>query len=50
MKLGASLSTVVNHYNNSGKELKKVDKDILRITGETPGLETGVIDHPEEIV
>ena len=50
MKLGASLSTVVNHYNNSGKELKKVDKDILRITGENPGLETGVIDHPEEIV
>jgi hypothetical protein len=40
----------VNHYNNSGKELRKVDKDILRITGETPGLETGVIDHPDEIV
>jgi DNA recombination protein RmuC len=49
-KLGTSLSTVVNHYNNSGKELRKVDKDILRITGETPGLETGVIDHPDEIV
>ncbi len=49
-KLGASLGTVVNHYNNSGKELKKVDKDILRITGETPGLEIGVIDGPDEIV
>ena len=46
-KLGSSLSTVVNHYNNSGKELKKVDKDILRITGDTPGIETGVIEHPE---
>ncbi len=47
-KLGTSLSTVVNHYNNSGKELRKVDKDILRITGETPGIETGIIEHPEQ--
>lgn len=49
-KLGSSLSTVVNHYNNSGKELKKVDKDILRITGEAPGIESLAVDHPEEIV
>lgn len=49
-KLGASLGTVVNHYNNSGKELKKVDKDILRITGQNPGLETKMIDQPDEIV
>lgn len=47
-KLGASLSTVVNHYNNSGKELRKVDKDILRITGTTPGIEAGTIDNPEQ--
>ena len=51
LKLGNSLSTVVNHYNNSGKELKKVDKDILRITGEAPGIELGqTIDHPDEMV
>jgi len=50
VKLGSSLSTVVNHYNNSGKELKKVDKDILRITGETPSLQTNTVDHPEELV
>jgi len=49
-KLGASLSTVVNHYNHSGKELKKVDKDILRITGQNPGIEVKVIDQPDEIV
>lgn len=49
-KLGSSLGTVVNHYNNSGKELKKVDKDVLRITGQTPGLEVPLIDHPDEIV
>ena len=47
IKLGTSLSTVVNHYNNSGKELKKVDKDVLRITGETPGIEVPMIEKPE---
>ncbi|MDE1940785.1 MAG: DNA recombination protein RmuC [Patescibacteria group bacterium] len=46
-KLGSSLSTVVNHYNNAGKELKKVDKDILRITESSPGLESPMIDRPE---
>jgi DNA recombination protein RmuC len=50
VKLGVSLGTVVNHYNNSGKELKKVDKDVLRITGNSPALETALIDHPDEIV
>ncbi len=49
-KLGSSLSTVVNHYNNSNKELKKVDKDILRITGQSPKIESLTVDHPEEIV
>jgi DNA recombination protein RmuC len=48
IKLGTSLSTVVNHYTNSGKEFKKVDKDILRITGETPGIgEIPLIEKPE---
>lgn len=46
-KLGTSLSTVVNHYNNSGKELKKVDKDVLRITGETPGIEVAMLEKPD---
>jgi DNA recombination protein RmuC len=30
-KLGASLSTTVNHYNTGAKELGKVEKDVLRI-------------------
>jgi DNA recombination protein RmuC len=48
IKLGTSLSTVVNHYTNSGKEFKKVDKDILRITGETPGIgDIPLIEKPE---
>ena len=47
-KLGVSLGTVVNHYNNAGRELKKVDKDVLRITGEAPGIEVAAIEKPEE--
>lgn len=43
-KLGNALGTVVNHYNNSGKELKKVDKDVLRITGSAPGLSADLIE------
>lgn len=49
-KLGVSLGTVVNHYNTSMKELKKVDKDVLRLTGSSPGIEATLIDRPEEIV
>ena len=45
-KLGNALSTAVNHYNASGKEFKKVDKDVMRITGETPELETLVLEKP----
>lgn len=46
-KLGVSLSTVINHYNSSGKELRKVDKDVLRITGDSPGIEVPVLEKPE---
>jgi DNA recombination protein RmuC len=48
IKLGFSLGTVVSHYNNSGRELKKVDKDVLRITGEAPGLKVKELEKPEE--
>lgn len=47
-KLGGALNTVVNHYNASGKEFKKVDKDIMRITGESVSLETPLLDRTEE--
>jgi len=45
-KLGASLGTAVNHYNASGKEFKKLDKDVMRISAETPGLEALAIEKP----
>lgn len=33
-KVGNSLSTTVSHYNNAYKEFEKVEKDVLKITGE----------------
>jgi DNA recombination protein RmuC len=45
-KLGNSLSTTINHYNSGYKELGKVDKDVLRITGTGAGLEPLTIDRP----
>ncbi|MEK7552755.1 MAG: DNA recombination protein RmuC [Patescibacteria group bacterium] len=46
-KLGNALSTTVNHYNAAGKELKKIDKDVTRITGESPELEPLLIEKPD---
>ena len=47
-KLGTSLSSTVNHYNNSYKEFKKIDKDLTRITGQSSGLEPLELDRPQE--
>ncbi|HPS21730.1 MAG TPA: DNA recombination protein RmuC [Candidatus Paceibacterota bacterium] len=46
-KLGNALGTVVNHYNTSNKELKKIDKDVLRIAGSSPELSSIQIDKPK---
>lgn len=45
-KLGVTLGTSVNHYNTAYKELKKVDKDVLRINGESVGIEPTLLDKP----
>ncbi len=45
-KLGASLGTTVNHYNTAHKELKKVDKDIVRIASTGPAVEPLLLDKP----
>lgn len=45
-KLGASLGTAVNHYNTAHKELKKVDKDVVKITGSEAAIEPMLIDKP----
>ena len=46
-KLGNNLQTVVNQYNFSSKEIKKVDKDVLRITGNAAGLDPMLVAGPE---
>ncbi|HET9174597.1 MAG TPA: DNA recombination protein RmuC [Candidatus Saccharimonadales bacterium] len=47
-KLGNSLGTTVNHFNNAHKELKKVDKDVVKIAGSVPSVEPLVINRPSE--
>jgi DNA recombination protein RmuC len=47
-KLGNALSTAVNQYNFSNKEFKKVDKDMLRITGQSLSESLPELDKPEE--
>ena len=41
-KLGVSLGTTVGHFNNASKELKKVDKDIVKIARSNPVIEEGL--------
>ena len=47
-KLGASLGTTVNHYNNAHKELAKVDKDVVKIAERDPSVEPLLLDRPSE--
>ena len=47
-KLGNSLGTVVNHYNISNKEFKKIDKDITKLTSNKTniGVEIESLERP----
>jgi len=46
--LGNSLGTVVNHYNVSSKEFKKIDKDITKLTSNRAsiGIESENLERP----
>jgi DNA recombination protein RmuC len=46
-KLGLSMSTTVNHYNNAYVEFKKIDKDITKITDKETTIEVLKIDKPK---
>jgi DNA recombination protein RmuC len=48
VKMGNALGTVVNHYNAGSKEFKKIDKDVMRITGEGIGISPELIEAPEK--
>lgn len=48
-KVGNSLGTTVNHYNAAQKELGKIDKDVLKITGEGIDTETLALEKPTKL-
>jgi len=46
-KLGDNLGTTVTTYNTTYKELGKIDKDVLRISGDAAGIEPLTLNRPE---
>lgn len=46
-KLGVSMGTSVNHYNNAYKEFKKIDKDVVKITEGKVKVEPMALDKPK---
>ncbi len=48
-KLGNNLATTVNAYNLADKELKKIDKDVVKITGAESVIEPLQLDGPKKM-
>lgn len=46
-KLGGSLSTTINHYNDAYHEFKKIDKDVIKITGGDSKIEPLKLEKPK---
>src|SRR3989344_3693462 len=46
-KLGNALNTVANHYSASSREFKKIDKDVLRITGTSAEINLLEVERPK---
>jgi len=46
-KMGNHLGTTVNMFNSSYKEFKKIDKDVMRVTGGQSKLEPLILDKPK---
>ncbi len=46
-KLGNNLGTTVNMYNSAYKEFKKIDKDVVKVTGEEGRIEPLELQKPE---
>lgn len=46
--VGKNLGTTVNQYNLASKELAKIDKDVLRVTGSSNGFEALAIEKPSQ--
>ena len=48
-KIGKNLGVTVGAYNNASKEFKKIDKDVLRITGKGIDADAKLIEKPDEL-
>ena len=46
LKLGNALGTVVNHYNATEKEFKKIDREVMKISGSGLDVETALVEGP----
>lgn len=46
--VGKHLTTTVNQYNLASKELGKIDKDVVKISGQSTGYQVNLIDKPQE--
>ena len=44
-RLGNQLATGVRTYNAAAKELNKIDKDVLKLTGESEGIDAYKIEE-----
>jgi DNA recombination protein RmuC len=47
LSLGKSLGTSVNHYNKASKEFKKIDKDMVKLTGSALNIEEELLESPD---
>lgn len=45
-KLGTSLGATVGHYNNAHKQLARVDKDVVKISGGVESIDPLLLDKP----
>ena len=48
LKVGNSLGATVGHFNNAQKQLGKVDKDVVKITGKAQSIEPLLLDKPSD--
>ena len=49
LKVGKNLSQTVSSYDTAYKEFSKIDRDILKITGESMEVEPLVLKRPQEV-
>lgn len=48
-KLGNNLSTVINQYNQTGKSIRHISQDAIKITGEGERVIIGELDKPHKV-